>query len=236
MNQRRIILWDLENTLYPFSPAFGAVARQALATTITELDIGMSPAQAWEFAQPTYPLQTIARLEKITLLDRHELFLKFHDNLAADFIEPDPLLAQDLQLCQARHALITHSSRKFAARALAKLGISQQFPEELRLTAEDLRGIGKNDAAAPILLALKRLGAQPQQAVLIDDRDDNLKYAKALGLATVLVGNRGEELDAQYCDAFFSTASSFLRHYNAGLPIGTQPLIEKRRGSHALKP
>lgn len=235
MNQHRVILWDLENTLYPYSSAFGPAVQLAMVKTINDLRLGLTPAQAWAMAQPTYPLQTIVKLEKITCQSRHDLFLRFHDNLSADFISPDSLLAHELVRCRAKHVLITHSSRKFATRALAQLGVSHCFPEHLRITAEDLKGIGKGDSAAPILLALSRAQVSAHEAVLVDDRDENLRHAKALGLATVLVGNRGEELEAQHCDVFFPTAGSFLRHYNAGLLPALLP-DNKLSPAHAYKP
>lgn len=214
MDTHRIIIWDLENTLYPYTPAFGPAARQALVQTIKDLQIGMSAAQAWNFAQPTYPMQTISRLTALTGRSQHELFLRFHDNLKPDFITPDPLLAHEIRHCPARHAMITHSSRHFAERALAHMGLSDAFPQHLRITSEDLGGVGKNDARAAVQLALRRLGAQPHEAIMVDDRDANLKYPREMGLLGILVGNRGEELDAQYCHHYYPTAGSFLRTYN----------------------
>ena len=117
MDNRNVIIWDLENTLYPYTPAFGPAARQALVKTIEDLQLGMSAAQAWNFAQPTYPMQTISRLTDMSGRSKHELFLRFHDNLQPDFITPDPLLAQEIRHCPAQHAMITHSSRRFAERA-----------------------------------------------------------------------------------------------------------------------
>ncbi len=223
MNQHSVILWDLENTLYPFSPAFGPAVRQAIVKTIADLQLDITPAQAWDMAQPTFPLQTIQKLERLTPYSRRELFLRFHDNLEANFIAPDPALTHELTHCTAKHALITHSSRKFAARALDRLGVGHLFPEHVRITAEDMGGVGKNEAAKPILIALQRLNAHLRDAVMVDDRDENLRHAKALGLATILVGNRGEELDSLYCDAFFPTAGSFLRQYNAGQVFTSTP-------------
>lgn len=214
METRRIIIWDLENTLYPYTPAFGPAARHALAQTIEELQLGMSAAEALNFSQPTYPMHTISRLTALSGRSQHELFLRFHDNLKPDFITSDPMLAHEIRHCPAKHAIITHSSRRFTERALAHMGLSEAFPPHLRITSEDMGGVGKNDAGAAVLLALQRLGAQPCDAIMVDDRDANLKYPRELGLIGILVGNRGEELDAQYCHHYFPTAGSFLRTYN----------------------
>ncbi len=246
MHTRRIIIWDLENTLYLYTPAFGPAARQALAQTIEDLQLGMSAAQAWNFAQPTYPMQTISRLTALSGRSQHELFLRFHDNLQPDFITPDPLLAHEIRHCPAQHAMITHSSRRFAERALAHMGLSEAFPPHLRITSEDLCGVGKNDAGTAVQLALQRLGGQPQDAIMVDDRDVNLKYPRDLGLIGILVGNRGEELDAQHCHHYYPTAGSFLRSYNlqagplltpAPNPLGS-PLASptKPHKNHGHKP
>lgn len=214
MNNIRAIIWDLDKTLYPFDEAFGLASQRALATMIAEMNIGMSPAQALSFARPTYPMQTIARLQREYGLAVPDMFSSYYNNLDAGFLQPSPDLLREIGKASVTFGILSHCNRNWADRALAQLGLSDHIPPHYRVTCEDLQGQSKDDGPAPFRDILARMKVSPQQAVMVEDKDKNLKFARQLGMKTVFVTNGDLVSTIEHADHIHQTGHEFMQAFN----------------------
>lgn len=89
------------------------------------------------------------------------------------------------ETCRLQRALVTNAPRENAEFMLEVLGLIQTFP--LVILAEDAPA-GKPDPA-PYLLALKRLGVKPDEALAFEDSPSGIRSAVAAGIYTIGVAS-----------------------------------------------
>jgi putative hydrolase of the HAD superfamily len=181
------LVFDLDNTLY--APEVGVVERvDALITRFIVERFGID-------ADAANALRARYRDEHGTTLNG---LMAHHDVSADDFlehvhaIELDDLLAPDtallamLEALPQRKIVFTNGSALHAERVLARLGVRPCFHDVFSL--ERVAYIPKPLPAA-FESVLRAIDARPERCLLIDDRHDNLRTARRLGMRTMLVGS-----------------------------------------------
>ena len=113
---------------------------------------------------------------------------------AHEFLSADLELRETLEQVKTRKLIFTNSDLKHANRILDALGVRDQF--ERIFDIEAMHFIPKPNPD-PYRLVLDYLKLSPQDVLLIDDMERNLKPAQEMGMRTVLIGN-GKPVDDRH--------------------------------------
>jgi epoxide hydrolase-like predicted phosphatase len=167
------------------------------------------------------PWHSIERGE-ISLADLHEWGLaegakhgwnldlrEFVFGLAAADLRPEILAkARELRERGVRTALITNNVRELAETWRARLPVDELFDEVV-----DSSEVGMRKPEPEIFhLTLKRLGVEPEEAVLLDDMRVNVAAARELGLHAIQVGEHAVDALVELEAMLSPSASPRSRH------------------------
>lgn len=216
MNHIRAIIWDLDKTLYPFDEAFGIASQRALVKMMTALKPELTLAQTTACAEPTYPMKTIAKLQFSFGLNPKEMFDRYYSYLDAGFLRPSPDFLQEMEEASAHvsFGILSHCNRDWANRALEQLGLAAFIPPYYRITDEDLSGQNKDESLGPFRLILTRMQVDAESALMVEDKNKNLRIARQLGMETVLVTNGDEITACEHAQHVHQTGHAFLCSFN----------------------
>lgn len=115
------------------------------------------------------------------LLDRYRAFqLEHHDRLTRSY-EGVPAVVAELAHRGHALAIVTSKASPIAYRSLAYVGLDRFFPVMVGYD-ETARHKPNPD---PVLLALERLGATPDEAVFVGDSPHDIQAGRAAGVMTV---------------------------------------------------
>lgn len=186
----RAILFDLDDTLYPRSAGvMGQIREQILRYMRTRL--GLAPAAAEALRRQylkTYGT-TMRGLQIHHQIEPDEYLDFVHDIPLHDYIRPNPDLDRALASLTQQKVVFTNASREHAERVLDVLGVRYHFDRIV-----DVRDV--NFESKPRMAAYHRicelLNLRPEECLLVEDNVRNLRPAKALGMATVLVDEQDE--------------------------------------------
>jgi putative hydrolase of the HAD superfamily len=189
----RIILFDLDDTLYPRQVGIMGQIR-ILILRYLRTRLHLSPEEA-ETVRRDY-LQaygtTMRGLQINYHIDADEFLDYVHDIPLHEYLQPNPALDAALASSPQEKVVFTNASREHAERVLRLLGIRQRFSRIV-----DVRDVGFESKPHPS--AYRRicdlLDARPEECLLVEDNVRNLRPGKALGMLTVLVGEDGSAGD-----------------------------------------
>jgi putative hydrolase of the HAD superfamily len=181
----RIVLFDLDDTLYP--PQAGVmdqIRTLMLHYICSRFDLSLDEANALRKHYFEVYGTTMRGLQVEHQIDADE-FLRFvHDIPMQDYLEPNPRLDAALASLPQEKVIFTNASREHAEQVLGVLGIAHHFARIV-----DVRDMAYQSKPQPA--AYRRicelLDARPEECVLVEDNARNLHPAKALGMTTVLV-------------------------------------------------
>jgi len=184
----RILLFDLDETLYPADAGVMDYIRERMQDYVRR-QFGLSPAEA-DALRRSYLRDfgtTLRGLQINHHVDAEEYLRYVHDIPLDRCLRANPELDTVLGRIRLQKIVFTNSSREHAERVLAALGIRRHFARIV-----DVRDMQYESKPQPG--AYRRicdiLGVRPQDCVIVEDSLRNLQPAKALGMTTVLVGSR----------------------------------------------
>ena len=181
-----VVLFDLDNTLYPASSGM----MQSVDTRITDYIqnlLGLDPTEAWELRR-RYFLDygtTLHGLQQHHNVDIDDYLAYVHDLALESLLASDAELDHLLGQVGALKAIFTNSPTEHARRVLGALGISHHFAQVF-----DIRFFEFSPKPHPLgyQRALDVLGVSGGQTLLVEDTLKNLAPARDLGMRTILVG------------------------------------------------
>ncbi len=181
-----IILFDLDNTLYPPERQLFSLIDVRINRYMCEV-VGI-PSHEVDGLRRHYWQQygvTLQGLIRHYDIDPEDYLVYVHDVDIASRLDPDPHLRQTLQELTQRRMVFTNGSICHANRVLTTLGIDDLFEEifDIRVAAYQPKPFPE-----PYQAVLDTLGAAAKECVMVEDTRKNLQTAKKLGMATVLVG------------------------------------------------
>jgi len=182
----RIIIFDLDDTLYPHSSGMMLEVGSLILRYMIER-LGMEPENARSLRE-TYLRDygtTMAGLLRHNGLDPDDYLDYVHDVPVEKYLGPNPELDLALRDIPLQKAIWTNGSRAHAKRVVDALGIRDHFDEII-----DVTDTGYVSKPAPHIYpnVLDMLGAAGPECILVEDSVRNLHPAKDLGITTVLVG------------------------------------------------
>ncbi len=182
----RFLVFDLDETLYPpRTGLFYDVGRRI--HLYLEERIGFPREQVPQIRQLYYERYgtTLRGLQLHHSVDTDDYLRYVHDVDVSRYLQPDPALDATLDSMEQEKVIFTNATAEYARRVLAVLGVERHFRRILDIYA--LRFFCKPNPEAYQIL-LEELPAQGEECLLIDDNLRNLRAGKAVGMATVLVG------------------------------------------------
>jgi putative hydrolase of the HAD superfamily len=186
MTAMDVLLFDLDNTLYPPERELFNLIDVRINRFMTER-AGI-PAAAVDALRREYWAAYGVTLQG--LIRHHgvdpEAYLHYvHDVDVNTRLAADSELHDMLAALPQRKAVFTNGSAGHAERVLAALGIRDQFECVFDIRVANYL---PKPYPAPYQAVLTALGVTPQRCTMIEDSRENLRTAKELGMTTVLVG------------------------------------------------
>lgn len=185
-NNKKIILFDLDNTLYSATREVLSEMDSRIRRYMVEI-VGISHHEADELRRSYWKQYglTMQGLMRHHGVDPEDYLSYVHDIDIGGILHPDPGLSRALQSLPLRRAVFTNSSLNHTERVLNALGIEGAFEEIF-----DIRVAGylPKPYPEPYHAVLDKLGVSGSNCIMVDDSPENLRTAKEIGMATILVG------------------------------------------------
>ena len=183
-------IFDLDNTLYPASANLFSQIDAKMGAYIQRL-LDVDPAEAHRVQKHLFHSHgmTLPGLMALHAVDPHDFLADVHD-VDIDVVAPHPELAALIARLPGRKFVFTNADAAYAARVLARLGLSDSFD-----ALHDIHALGyvpKPQAPAYASMCDTH-GIDPARAVFVEDMARNLVPAKAIGMTTVWIDNGSEQ-------------------------------------------
>lgn len=181
-----IILFDLDNTLYPPERQLFSMIDVRINRYMCEV-VGI-PSHEVDGLRRSYWQQygvTLQGLIRHYAIDPEDYLTYVHDVDILSRLTPDPLLREALSHLQQRRMVFTNGSICHANRVLSALGIDDLFEKIFDIRIADYQ---PKPFPEPYRAVLEFLDSGAEHCVMVEDTRENLHTAKKLGMKTVLVG------------------------------------------------
>jgi len=181
-----VVLFDLDNTLYPVSSGL----MHGVDTRITEyirnlLDLDHDAALKLRRQYFDSYGTTLRGLQHHHAVDPEDYLSYVHDLAIESFLASDAELDHLLGQVDATKAVFTNAPLDYARRVLETLGIDRHFEGIFDIRFHGFQPKPEPEVYRRVLAALGRPGAE---AVFVEDTAQNLPPARTLGMTTILVG------------------------------------------------
>lgn len=178
-------LFDLDDTLYPrHTPIMPAIGEQIKIFLMRHLNLNYEEAtqkRAYYNAVYGTVIRGLLQEEAVDIDD----YLNFVHNIpVAQFLDPNPELAQLLAQIPLRKFIFTNSYRKHAENVMAALKVGSYFEDVFDI--QSVNYVSK-PAKHPYTTVVHFLNTTPETCIYIDDQVRNLKEPKLMGMKTILV-------------------------------------------------
>ncbi|KAL9271961.1 hypothetical protein AKJ16_DCAP19015 [Drosera capensis] len=204
------IMFDLDDTLYPFSAGISTACKRNIEDFLVER-CGFPQSEASHLRVELFKTHgsTLAGLRALGYdigADEYHSFV--HGRLPYERIKPDPQLRSLLLSITQRKIIFTNSDLVHANKALKRLGIEDCFDEiicfetlnpnlSMATRPEEIPIVLKPSKEA-IRIAISVGAVNPHRTLFLDDSLRNVVAGKALGLRTTLVGTTIKSSETDY--------------------------------------
>lgn len=194
----------MDDTLYPREQGLMELVQARINAFVVEA-VGLEPDAARVLQRRFLDEHgtTLAGLMANYAVDTARFLHEVHD-VPLDGVEPNPRLAERLRALPGRRFVFTNGARNYAHRVLDRIGVTDCFQGVFAIEDADLT---PKPAPATFRRMLDRFGIDPRRAAFFEDTPANLAPAKALGMATILIGDghgkpHGDHIDHVAPDLF----------------------------------
>ena len=179
-------VFDMDDTLYPREQGLLQLVQARINAYVVEA-VGVDPASAGVLQRQFLDEHgtTLAGLMANYTIEPEHFLHDVHD-VPMDGLEPSPALREQLLRLPGRRFVFTNGAREYAGRVLDRLGVADCFDGVFAIEDADLT---PKPEPSTYRRMIQRFGFEPRSAVLFEDTPRNLESAKALGMATVLIGD-----------------------------------------------
>ena len=179
-------VFDMDDTLYPREQGLMQLVQARINAYVVEA-VGLDPVSARVLQRQFLDEHgtTLAGLMANYTIDPAHFLHDVHD-VPMDSLEPSPRLVEQLMRLPGRRLVFTNGARDYADRVLDRLGVTACFDGVFTIEDADLT---PKPAPSTFRHFIERYGFDPHRAAFFEDTPRNLEPAKALGMATVLIGD-----------------------------------------------
>ena len=203
---KKVIIWDLDNTLYRITPEIADMLDETMAVALIEdLNVPLELEKCKALVKESYK----------TYRDGGEYFyqhygispkdLSFYYNKRnpVHLIEPYQNLAEKLGKIGLEQYVFTASNRSTSERILKQIGLYDMFCDRF-YSVEDFGVYKKNENADVYRRYCEKIGYLPEECIFVDDSYSNLEFAKEAGMTTVRIYYQNNSAaDKPYIDMAF---------------------------------
>jgi putative hydrolase of the HAD superfamily len=179
-------VFDMDDTLYPRDQGLMPLVQARINAYVVEA-VGLDPDSAGVLQRQFLDEHgtTLAGLMANYTIEPEHFLHDVHD-VPMDGLEPNPLLRDQLLRLPGRRFVFTNGAREYAGRVLERLGVTDCFDGVFAIEDADLT---PKPAPSTYRRMIQRFGFEPRSAAFFEDTPRNLEAAKALGMATILIGD-----------------------------------------------
>ena len=179
-------MFDMDDTLYPREQGLMSLVQARINAYVVEA-VGLDPDSARVLQRQFLDEHgtTLAGLMANYTIEPEHFLHDVHD-VPMDGLEPSPMLREQLLRLPGRRFVFTNGAREYAGRVLDRLGVTDCFDGVFAIEDADLT---PKPEPATFRHMIQKFGFEPRSAVFFEDTPRNLEPAKALGMATVLIGD-----------------------------------------------
>lgn len=208
-------IFDLDNTLYPAHVNLFEQVDVRMKTYIAKL-LNLPVEEAFRIQKDYYHRYgtTLKGLMLEHHIEPHDFLDYVHDIDHAP-LEPDPALGEALANLKGRKFILTNGSETHARNVIGKLGIPHHFEDIFDIVAARFEPKPQQSTYEAFVA---RNTIAPETAIMFEDLPQNLEAPKALGMATVLVVERGankKAASANHIDMVIDDLTAFLADFTA---------------------
>lgn len=185
----KIILFDLDNTLYPReSGLMQEIGRRIQVWLCDYLKLTWEEATVQRRVYLHRYGTTLGGLMAEHDVDARDYLTFVHDIPVGEYLESSPSLSAMLDTILLRRAIYTNATSTYGQRVLHALGVADRFERVIGIEEVGLRTKFQCEAYEQ---ALALLDARGPECIMVEDSVGNLQPAKELGLTTVWVREDG---------------------------------------------
>lgn len=204
--ERKVVIWDLDNTLYRVTPEFGDMLDEAMAEALVkDLGIKMSLAECKALVKESYRIYRDGGevFYRDYGVSPKELFEYYFNRKPVHLIEPYEGLAEKLTQIPFEQYVFTASNRYASEKILKKIGLYEMFKDRF-YSVEDFGVYKKNESSTVYRQYCEKIGYKPTDCIFVDDSYSNLEFAKEIGMATIRIYYQNNSAkDKEYIDAAY---------------------------------
>lgn len=189
LKDKKVIIWDLDNTLYRVTDDFGHKLDETMAIVATKhLGVDLSFEEALEKVKESFSKyrdggEIFYNEYDVDIKDFYDLY---HENVPYEYVKPFEGLKEKLESLDAKQYIFTYSSADLAKKILQKLDLCEIFKDTC-YSVEDFNTYKKNDSKDVYLDLCKKIGYKPEECLFVDDSYSNLTFAGEAGMSTVRI-------------------------------------------------
>jgi putative hydrolase of the HAD superfamily len=190
----RMVLFDLDNTLYPASSGLMQSLDQRIGEFV-QRSLGLSEEESLRLRRQYYAEfgTTLRGLRHHNYQVETEHYLEYVHDVALDaFLASDEKLELLLGRLAVRKAIFTNSPREYALRVLQTLGIEHHF--ERVFDARFFDFVCKPDPSC-YQRVLAEIELEGRDVLLIEDTAANLPPAARVGMTTILIDEQARSTE-----------------------------------------
>ncbi|MFN3932534.1 MAG: pyrimidine 5'-nucleotidase [Brevundimonas sp.] len=179
-------VFDMDDTLYPRDQGLMSLVQARINAYVVEA-VGLDPESAGILQRQFLDEHgtTLAGLMANYTIEPEHFLHDVHD-VPMDALEPNPRLREQLLRLPGRRFVFTNGAREYAGRVLDRLGVTDCFDGVFAIEDADLT---PKPEPSTYRRMLQRFGFEPRSAAFFEDTPRNLEAAKAMGMATILIGD-----------------------------------------------
>ncbi len=179
-------VFDMDDTLYPRDQGLMPLVQARINAYVVEA-VGLDPDSAGVLQRQFLDEHgtTLAGLMANYTIEPEHFLHDVHD-VPMEGLEPNPVLREQLLRLPGRRFVFTNGAREYAGRVLGRLGVTDCFDGIFAIEDADLT---PKPAPSTYRRMIQRFGFEPRSAAFFEDTPRNLEAAKALGMATILIGD-----------------------------------------------
>lgn len=210
---KKILIYDLDDTLYNKTQEFADLLDSAMATALIEdLGLKMDFSEAKNLVTESFRIYRDGGeifFQNYGIKPK-DLFIAYHKRKPVEKIVPYENLIEKIKKVPAEQYIFTASDRYASEKILKHLGLWSFFKDRY-YSVEDFGVYKKNESSDVYIKYCKKIGVNPEDCVFVDDSYSNLEFAKEAGMTTVRIYYRNNSAkDKKYIDYAFKGLNSFL--------------------------
>lgn len=203
--KNKVIVWDLDNTLYRETPEFHDLMDYITAEAVIEdLHLPLKMEEAKAMVTESYRTyrdggEIFVRKYGVSPKEIFEAYHKRKEQHLAPIVPYEGLL-EKLKSLQCPQYIFSTSSHDACEAILKHLGLLEFFAEHF-YSVEDFDAYKKNETADVYIKFCAKINIEPQNCLFVDDSYSNLEYAKKAGMQTIrLCHGKPNDMATEYID------------------------------------